>query len=79
MAAKFGLITLRALGRATLARRQLLARMGASVTDVVAQLGGLQAEWPKIAFPALAPRVKAVTALMLTGALRARKLVRATL
>ena len=71
-------LTLRDLNRATLARQHLLARTGAAVPDVVAQVGGLQAQLARPPFVGLWTRGAGFTRDALTAPVHARRLVRVT-
>jgi hypothetical protein len=69
-------LSVRALGRATLARQHLLARTEASVLDVVAHLVGLQAQVPLNPYTALWSRVDGFRPEALADRLVARDVVR---
>ncbi len=71
-------LPLRALNRATLARQRLLAR-GTTLADVLAGVGGLQAQAPFPPFVGLWSRVADFASDHLRAALDARAVVRATL
>ncbi|WP_182908608.1 winged helix DNA-binding domain-containing protein [Microbispora sp. H13382] len=66
----------RALNRATLARQFLLDRTGTPVLDVVAHLGGMQAQEPQEPFVGLWSRVRAFHPAALDGLLTGRHVVR---
>jgi hypothetical protein len=72
-------ITLRQLGRATLARQMLLTRSTAPLLRAVEALGGLQAQWPKPPFLGLWSRLETFASADLVRALTQHELVRATL
>jgi hypothetical protein len=71
-------ITLRGLGRATLARQLLLARERAGVTGTVERLAGMQAQEARPPFVGLWTRLEGFRRDDLLAALRGRELVRAT-
>lgn len=73
------LLSLRALGRATLARQMLLARERVSVKQAVERLAGLQAQVPKPPFIGLWTRVDGFERDELRRAIAKRDLVRATM
>lgn len=66
----------RALNRATLARQHLLTRTTAPVEDVVARVGGLQAQEPQEPFSGLWSRVQGFVPEQLDRALTDRRVVR---
>jgi hypothetical protein len=72
-------MTLRALGRATLARQLLLARAEIAPTAAIERLAGVQAQLGRPAFVALWTRVAGFRADALRAAIGKRKVVRATL
>jgi Winged helix DNA-binding domain len=74
-----GALSLRSLGRATLARQLLLERSDLPVPEAVARVGGLQAQAPKPPYVALWTRLRDFHDEDLTTALRERTVVRATL
>lgn len=71
-------LTRRQLGRATLARQLLLARVDLPVVDVVQRLAGLQAQEPGPPFLGLWTRMAGFAAEDLRVSLHAREVVRAT-
>ena len=71
-------LTLAALGRATLARQLLLEREPMDAVAAVERLLGLQAQVPRPPFLALWSRLARVDRQEIVGLLRARRLVRAT-
>ncbi len=80
-AAKSGapVLSLRALGRATLARQMLLERASLSIPAAVARLVGLQAQLPGAPYTGLWSRVASFSRKELARLLDERVLVRATL
>lgn len=72
-------LSLRALGRATLARQLLLERVADGISEALTRVGGLQAQEPKPPFLALWNRVAAFKAGDLLAEVRARSVVRVTL
>jgi winged helix DNA-binding protein len=72
-------LTLRALGRATLARQMLLAREKTTAVHAVERLMGLQAQWPRPPFVGLWSRIEAFQPEDLAGSLQRRELVRASM
>ncbi|MFF5077455.1 winged helix DNA-binding domain-containing protein [Actinoplanes sp. NPDC000266] len=66
----------RALNRATLARQHLLERAGGPALDMVAHLGGLQAQEPQEPYVGLWSRVTAFEPAELSGLLERREVVR---
>lgn len=73
------LLTRRALGRATLARQQLLTRATTTPEAMVAQLAGLQAQLARPPFVGLWTRLDGFAREQLLAPIHARRLVRATL
>jgi hypothetical protein len=73
------LLTARALNRATLDRQLLLARTDRPVADVVAHLGGLQAQTPHTWYTGLWNRIEGFRAADASGLLESRALVRVAL
>jgi hypothetical protein len=72
-------LSLRALGRATLARQRLLARERLAPADAVERLGLLQAQEAKPAFQALWTRLEGFERGQLHAALTSGEMVRATM
>lgn len=72
-------LSLRALGRATLARQLLLERAPLPLPDAVTRVGGLQAQEARPPFLALWNRVQRFSAADLLAAARAREVVRVSL
>src|SRR5215210_482375 len=72
-------LSLRALGRATLARQHLLARAPLAPADAVERLGLVQAQEAKPAFQALWTRLEGFDRAELHAALTAGDVVRATM
>lgn len=74
-----GVLTLRDLNRATLARQMLLERESVDVVEAIDRLAGLQAQQPKPPFVGLWTRVDGFEREQLAAALESRRVVRATL
>jgi Winged helix DNA-binding domain len=74
-----GLLTLRDLNRATLARQMLLGRERVKPLRAIERLMGLQAQWPKPPHVGLWSRVEGFERADLLGLLRGREAVRATM
>jgi hypothetical protein len=72
-------LTVRQLGRATLARQLLLERAPLSAAEAVGRLAGMQAQEPKHPYIGLWTRLERFEAAQLRDALQARDVVRATL
>ena len=72
-------IDLRGLNRALLARQLLLERADLPVTEAVARVGGLQAQWPKPPHLGLATRLARFSPADVVAAANANTLVRGTL
>lgn len=73
-----GVLTRRALNRATLARQMLLAREPAAVPRAIERLVGVQAQWPRPPFLGLWSRVEGFERASLVKLLERRQVVRAT-
>lgn len=73
-----GVLTRRALNRATLARQMLLAREPVPVPRAIERLVGLQAQWPRPPFLGLWSRVEGFERSSLVRLLERRQVVRAT-
>jgi hypothetical protein len=73
------LLSTRALNRALLARQHLLERSASGLTEVVEQMGGIQAQYAPAGYIGLWSRVRDFTRPMLTHALEERHVVQATL
>ena len=73
-----GTLTVRQLGRATLARQMLLERASAGVAEAVGRLAGMQAQEARPPFAGLWSRVEGFTRGDLHAALHDRAVVRAT-
>jgi len=73
-----GRTSLRALGRATLARQMLLARESVTPRDAIARLVGLQAQLARPPFLGLLARVSGFRRESLTALFERREIVRAT-
>jgi Winged helix DNA-binding domain len=71
-------LTLRQIGRATLARQMLLARERTTPLLAIARLVGMQAQWPRPPFVGLWSRVQGFARADLAKLIEARKVVRAT-
>ena len=71
-------LSLRALNRATLARQMLLERATVPVETAVARLAGMQAQIPRPPYLGLWTRLAGFERAVLTAALHARRVVRAT-
>ncbi|AXB42503.1 winged helix DNA-binding domain-containing protein [Amycolatopsis albispora] len=71
-----GVLTTRALNRATLARQLLLERAGVPVLDAVSHLCGLQAQEPQEPFFGLWSRLRAFDPAVLSELLTGRQVVR---
>jgi hypothetical protein len=69
-------LSLRALGRAALARQLLLERADLPVVDAVGHLCGLQAQEPQEPFTGLWSRLRAFDPAALSGLLVERRVVR---
>lgn len=78
-ATDLGTISLRELGRATLARQHLLERTDASVIEVMERLVGLQSQIPNPAFTGLWSRIEGFEFADLSAAMLDRSAVRLTL
>ncbi len=72
-------IDLRGLNRALLARQLLLERADLPVTEAVARVGGLQAQWPKPPHLGLATRLARFSPADVVTAANANTIVRGTL
>jgi hypothetical protein len=72
-------LSLKEIGRATLARQMLLERERVAVPEAIERLGCLQAQEPRPPFAALWSRVEGFAADDLRDALHARKVVRSPL
>ncbi len=72
-------LTLRELNRALLARQLLLRRQRLSVTQAVARVAGLQAQWPPSPYLGLWSRLDGFTPDQLVRAIARRTVVKATL
>ncbi|HET8969251.1 MAG TPA: crosslink repair DNA glycosylase YcaQ family protein, partial [Gaiellaceae bacterium] len=72
-------LSLHELNRATLARQLLLRRHRLSVTQAVARVAGLQAQWPPSPYIGLWSRLDAFEPEQLVTAIARRRVVKATL
>jgi hypothetical protein len=72
-------LSLRALGRATLARQLLLAREKTTPVRAIERLAGMQAQWPKPPYIGLWTRLQKFDASALNEQLAGRAVVRATM